>query len=141
MTLHADRAGRHPRPSDCTPRGRPSRWSGIPYTRGSAAAQAGQHHVCHEPRRCPRHLAVIAPRHAPVGEAGGLGRPRGVAVAGSAVAAGRRQADPTPQDTVRAFLVTAVVDQDTVTACKYLTTQAKAEIAAAEPVTRRASKG
>jgi hypothetical protein len=56
-----------------------------------------------------------------------------VAVAGSAVAAGRHQADPTPQDTVRAFLVTAVVDQDTVTACEYLTTHAKAEIAAAEP--------
>lgn len=56
-----------------------------------------------------------------------------VAVAGSAVALGRHGSAPTPQDTVRAFLVTAVVDQDTVTACEYLTSHAQAEVAAAEP--------
>jgi hypothetical protein len=56
-----------------------------------------------------------------------------VVAAGSAVAAVRHESAPTPQDTVRAFLVTAVVDRDTVTACKYLTSRGQAEIAAAEP--------
>jgi hypothetical protein len=55
-----------------------------------------------------------------------------VAVAGTTVAV-RHESAPTPQDTVRGFLVTVVVDQDTVTACRYLTSRAEAEIAAAEP--------
>jgi hypothetical protein len=56
-----------------------------------------------------------------------------VAVAGSAVAADRHHSAPTPQDAVRGFLVTAVVDHDTVPACEYLTSHAKAEVAAAAP--------
>jgi hypothetical protein len=73
----------------------------------------------HAVRQAGRRLAVVALA--------------AVAVAGSAVAAVRHESAPTPNDTVRGFLVTAVVDQDTVTACKYLTSHAKAEIAAAEP--------
>ena len=56
-----------------------------------------------------------------------------VALAGSAVAAVRHESAPTPQDAVRGFLIHAVVDQDTVVACEYLTLHTKAEIAAAEP--------
>jgi hypothetical protein len=52
---------------------------------------------------------------------------------GSAIGWTRYESASTPQDTVRGFLVAAVVDQDTVTACKYLTAHARAEIAALEP--------